>query len=91
MKRLYRLAGACVSIARRVAAAFHFTISVLLLALALWLVVSFDASWFLLAVAALIGLSGFGVLVTAAETFLTTKPPERPAQPQPSQQQRTRR
>jgi hypothetical protein len=76
MKRLYRLAGACVSIARRVAAAFHFAIAVLLLALALWLAMSFDTSWWLIALAALIALSGFGALVAAAEIFLTTKPPE---------------
>ena len=79
MKTLYRRAQTYVSIARRVSAAFYFTIAFLLIAFALWLALPFG-NWFLTGVAILVGLQGAATAVKASEIFLSTRPPERATQ-----------
>jgi hypothetical protein len=88
MKKLYRGAQTYVSIARRISAAFYFTIAFLLIAFALWLALPFG-NWFLTAIAILVGLQGAATAVKASEIFLSTRPPERArAQPQDSRPSR---
>jgi hypothetical protein len=75
MKTLYRAAQVGVSIARLIAAAFYFAMAIVLLVFALWLAMPFGSSWFLTAIALLVGLQGAALGVKALEIFLTTQPP----------------
>jgi hypothetical protein len=77
MKVLYRAAEISVLIARVLTAMLYAAIAILLFVLALWLALPIGQSWLLSAIAALVGLIGFAILVKASEIFLTTRSPER--------------
>src|ERR1700678_3416917 len=77
MKNLFRGAQIYVSIARRLSAAFYFTIAFLFVAFGLWLAFPFGEHWFLTGIAILFGMQGAATAVKASEIFLSTKPPER--------------
>ena len=77
MKVLYRAAETSILIARVLAAMLYATIAILLFVFALWLALPIGQSWLLSAIAALVGLIGFAILVQASEIFLTTRSLER--------------
>ncbi|WP_426424148.1 hypothetical protein [Bradyrhizobium genosp. A] len=88
MKMLYRAAQTGVWTAQLVAAAFYFTVAILLLVFALWLVLPFGGrNWLPTMIAAFLALSGLATMTKAAEIFLTTKPPEKKPQPERKRQQ----
>src|SRR5580698_10426259 len=77
MKVLYRAAEASILIARVLTATLYAAIAILLFFFVLWLALPVGQTWLLSAIAALVGLIAFAIVVKASEIFLTTGSPER--------------
>ena len=77
MKVLYRAAETSILIARVLTAMLYAAMAILLFVFALWLALPIGQSWLLSAIAALVGLVGYAMLVRSSEIFLTTRSPER--------------
>jgi hypothetical protein len=82
VKSFYYAAQTVVSLARLLGAAFYLAIATLLIGFALWLALPLGQGWMLDILAAFFGLQGATIGVKGLEIFLSTRPAERPAQPQ---------